>query len=124
MCPLTGAFLSFLAHLLQIPHCLASSKSPVATTTTPSEELSSDGRQRELKLESNIDDVQKENLPHKSRSMFPTTQATLMYDATMSSTAQSTMPFLHSNSFYHPQHHFTSSVLTHYRHQPPQMQMI
>ena len=95
-----------------------------ATTTTPSEELSSDGRQRELKLESNIDDVQKENLPHKSRSMFPTTQATLMYDATMSSTAQSTMPFLHSNSFYHPQHHFTSSVLTHYRHQPPQMQMI
>ena len=103
----------------------------VASKASLAEELESVGR-RELKLENNdVDDFQKENnFPNKTRSTFSTstlvpTPPTFMFEPPMSTSPSSMAQFFPSNSFYHPQHHFASAVLPpHYRHQPPQMQMI
>jgi hypothetical protein len=79
---------------------------------------------REPKLESDDFGSKENDLPNNNK-LRPTyqTSPSFVYDA-----AATSAPFLHSNSFYQPQHlsghHFGTSVFSPYRHPSTQMQMI
>ena len=89
-------------------------------------------RHRDMKIEPELEDFQKENnLPNSSVYKQAQTQNKGFQASPPPPPFVYDTPFLHSNNFYHPHHsqnisghQFVPSVLPNYRHQPPQMQMI